>query len=103
MSCECQYKHIGPWRGSAYKQYFYTERKIRALTLYNALQEEETPTPELVAEDYDVPVEAVREAIHYCENNKELIQKEAEEELEIIRRNGWDRLPNVPAATEPAS
>ena len=66
MCEECQYKYLGPWRGSNYRQYFYKERKIRAEVLYRETVGLEPRTPEEVAQDYDVPVEAVLEAIHYC-------------------------------------
>ena len=94
--CECQYKYLGPWRGSNYKQFFYKERKIRALTLYQETQEPDARSPEEVAADHDVPVEAVLEAIHYCTHNQELIKQEADEELASIRARGWDKPPHVP-------
>ena len=96
MCEECQYKYLGPWRGSNYRQYFYKERKIRAEVLYRETVGLEPRTPEEVAKDYDVPVEAVLEAIHYCTHNEELLRQERERELEKIRADGRDKYPYAP-------
>lgn len=101
MSEQIHYKYLGPWRGSTYRQFFYTERKIRAETLYRETVGEDPRTPEEVAEDYDVPVEAVYEAIHYCTHNEDLLRKERDEELADIRRRGLDKPPYVPPDYKP--
>jgi uncharacterized protein (DUF433 family) len=96
MSEETQYKYLGPWRGSNYRQFFYKDRKIRAETLYRETVGLEPRTPEEVAQDFDVPVEAVYEAIHYCTHNEDLLRQERERELENIRKRGLDKPPYVP-------
>ena len=101
MCDECQYKYLGPWRGSNYRQYFYKERKIRAEVLYRETVGLEPRTPEEVAQDYDVPVEAVLEAIHYCTHNEELLRQERERERENIRAHGLDKPPYVPPDYKP--
>ena len=101
MSQETEYKYLGPWRGSNYRQYFFKDRKIRALTLYEQTLEPEPMTPEEVAENYDVPVEAVYEAIHYCTHNKDLIDREIDEDLADIKRRGLDKPPFVPPDYRP--
>jgi hypothetical protein len=88
MSAETVYKYLDRWPGSRYRQFFYKERKIRADTLYRATLEPEARTPEEVAEDFDVPLEAVHEAIHYCSHNEELLRKELEEDLAALRARG---------------
>lgn len=56
--------------GSFYRQLFVKDRNIAARTLYSAfVREEDRRTPDQIAEDYDLPIEAVREAIAYCESN----------------------------------
>lgn len=45
-------------------------------------------TPEEVAQDYDLPVEAVYEALDYYENHRELLEAEAEEEREWLKQHG---------------
>jgi hypothetical protein len=72
------YIHLAPREGSAYQQAFVKDRNLRAETLYRATVGPEPMTPEDAARDYDVPVEAVREAIHYCLRNAALLQRERE-------------------------
>lgn len=68
------YQFLARRPDSAYRQLFVKGRKIAALTLYMATvphpddEEGDLRTPEQVAEDFDVPLEAVREAIRYCES-----------------------------------
>ena len=59
------YAYLGPRPGIAYQQYFFTGRNLRAETLYRATIGPEPMTANEVAEDYDVPVEAVMETIRY--------------------------------------
>ena len=101
MCEECQYKYLGPWRGSNYRQFFYKDRKIRAETLYRQTVGVDPRTPEEVARDFEVPVEAVLEAIHYCTHNEELLRKEREEDLADIRARGLDKPPYVPPDYRP--
>src|SRR5438874_829348 len=70
---------------SLYRQLFVKGRNIAARTLYSAFVREEEPrTPEQIAKDYELPIEAVREAIAYCESNPPEFQQdwEAEEALQ---------------------
>lgn len=71
--------------GSVYRQLFVKGRNIAARTLYaDFVREEEPRTPEQIAADYDLPVEAVREAIAYCDSDPPEFQEDwaAEEALE---------------------
>lgn len=45
-------------------------------------------TPEEVAADYDLPVEAIYEALDYYEKNRELLEAEAEEEKRWLIEHG---------------
>ena len=69
------YKYLGPKQGSMYRQFFVLNR-IRAETLYRATFGPDARTPQEVAEDYGVPLEAVFESIRYYEENQALIQQE---------------------------
>jgi len=80
MAETIDYIHLAPCEGSGYQQYFVMGRSLRAETLFRATVGPEPMTPDEVAHDYDVPVEAVREAIHYCVRNAALLQKEREED-----------------------
>ncbi len=85
------YKYLTRKPGSAYKQLFIKDRWIRARTLYGKYVSEEAPmTPEEIAADYNLPLEAVQEAIAYCESNPpEIAQDFAREEawMEATGRN----------------
>jgi uncharacterized protein (DUF433 family) len=76
------YKYLTRKPKSVYKQLFIRDRWISARTLYGKYAREETPmTPEEIAADYELPLEAVLEAIAYCESNPpELAQDYAREE-----------------------
>ena len=54
--------------GSSYQQLAIKGKRIWAWTLYCAwLNEKEPRTPLQIAEDFDVPLAAVQEAIAYCQ------------------------------------
>ncbi|MCI0741818.1 MAG: DUF433 domain-containing protein [Gemmataceae bacterium] len=76
------YKYLVRKPKSVNKQLFIKERWIAARTLYGKYARLESPmTPEEIAADYDLPPEAVYEAIAYCESNpKELAEDYAREE-----------------------
>ncbi len=46
-------------------------------------------SPEEVAADFGLPVEAVYEALDYYEKNKELLHAEAQEEKRRLIERGW--------------
>ncbi len=74
MNAAGDYKYLQPKRGSRYRRLFFG--RIRAEVLYRETVGTEPLTPEEVATEYNVPVEAVREAIDYCEKNKDLLDAE---------------------------
>ena len=97
------YQHLEPRPCSNYRQLFIKGRRIRAEVLYRETVGLEPRTPEEVAEDYEVPVEAVREAIDYCIRNEDLLRAERERDLESIREDGLDKPPLVPPDYQPES
>lgn len=90
------YKHLSRRYRSAYKQFFVTGTRLRAGVLYEQMGNGEYQTPAELAADYNLPVEVVEEAIHYCEHNPEVLEEDRLDEEEIIRRHGWDKPPRVP-------
>jgi uncharacterized protein (DUF433 family) len=74
------YIHLAPRDGSAYQQYFVKGRNLRAETLFRATVGPEPMTPDEVACDYDVPLEAVQEAIDSCHRNAALLSTERHED-----------------------
>jgi hypothetical protein len=101
MSQPVQYKYLQPKRGSNYRQLAVNGR-IRAEIIYRQTVGLEPMTPEQVAKDYNIPVEAVLEAIHYCEHNRELLDAERAREQASIEANGFDRWPYAPRTPESA-
>jgi uncharacterized protein (DUF433 family) len=80
------WEYLAPKSKSAYKQLFIKGRNIAAYTLYCGFMSAEEPmTVEEIAKDYDLPIEAVREAIRYCQTNPPEIQADfdADEALEV--------------------
>jgi uncharacterized protein (DUF433 family) len=75
------YIHLAPNPKSAYKQLFVKGTRIRARVLYGWYACEEPVVPEEIAREFNLPVEAVREAIAYCESRPpELLEDYAREE-----------------------
>jgi uncharacterized protein (DUF433 family) len=67
--------------GSAYRQLFVKGTRIMARILYGMVMNEEEPrTPEEVAVAFQVPLEAVQEAIAYCASNPPEIQEDFDRE-----------------------
>lgn len=92
---EYQYLLADYW--SAYKGLFIKDpRKIRAEWIYRETVGEDARTPDEVARDFELPLEAVLEAIHYCTHNEVLLRKEREEELTRIRTHEERYPPLVP-------
>jgi uncharacterized protein (DUF433 family) len=69
--------HLAPNPKSSYKQLFIKGTRIRARVLYGLYMSEEAPqTPEEIAADYGLSVEAVKEAIAYCQSNPPEIEQD---------------------------
>ena len=94
MAGTIDYIHLAPREGSRYQQYFVRSRNLRAETLYRATVGPEPTTPDEVARDYDLPVEAVREAIHYCLRNAALLQRERKEDWAESQSRGLVAAPS---------
>ena len=99
MDADGEYKYLKPKRGSRYRQLFFG--RVRAEVLYRETVGRDPLTPEEVAREYNVPVEAVLEAIDYCVKNKDLLDAERAREDAHIRAAGRDQWPYAPAAAKP--
>jgi len=76
------------WRMQLYiKGRRLTARQLIGSMLANGFTDEQS------AEDYSLPVEAVREALAYVEQNKDLLATEAEIERLMLQRGGVARGP----------
>jgi hypothetical protein len=99
MAETARYKYLQPKRGSRYQQLAVCGR-IRAEILYRETLGPEPLGPEQVAQEYNLPVEAVLEAIHYCEHNRELLDAERAREQATIEARGFDHWPHAPKTAE---
>src|SRR5262245_12975651 len=85
------WKYLAPNPKSAYKQLFIKDRRIRARVLYGLYMSEEEPmTPEEIAADYGLPLEAVKEAIAYCKSDPPEIREDFEREERIMEATGMN-------------
>lgn len=90
------WKYLRPKRKSVYKQLFVNGR-IPTWVLYSeTLPGEDSPgrSVEELAADFDIPVEAVREAIAYYESDPPEMREDLEREQALIEASG----ANDPAA-----
>jgi uncharacterized protein (DUF433 family) len=92
MDADGHYKYLKPKRGSRYRQFFVNGR-IMAEVLYRETMGREPLTPEEVAHQYDLPIEAVQEAIDYCQQNPEVLEADRAREAATIQADGRDRWP----------
>ncbi|HEX8199564.1 MAG TPA: hypothetical protein VF590_03690 [Isosphaeraceae bacterium] len=88
-----QYQHLEPRPGSNYRQLFLKGRRIRAAVVDEVVNGPDPCTPEEFAQDYQVPLEAVDEALDYVARNRPLIAQERDREAADIRERGLDRPP----------
>lgn len=90
-SVSAQYKFLERNPKSNYKQLFVKGTRIRARILYGAYMSEEEPrTVEQIAADYNLTVEAVREAIAYCDTDPIEIREDHAREEAIIEASGMN-------------
>ncbi|HUG68575.1 MAG TPA: hypothetical protein VMM76_12550 [Pirellulaceae bacterium] len=91
MSTVTEYKYLERDPNSSLKQLSIKGRRIRARTLYGKYVSEEEPrTPDQIAEDYDVPLLAVLEAIAYCESDPPEIREDFEREQRLMETTGMN-------------
>ena len=80
-----RWTHLAPNPKSAYKQLFVKGTRIRARILYGWYACEEPRTPEDIAADYGLSLDAVKEASAYCESNPpEILEDFAREEALML-------------------
>jgi hypothetical protein len=72
-----------PWR----KQLSLKGRKLFASTLWQDMIANQM-TPAQASENWDLPLAAIHEAIHYCETHQDLLKLEAEEERYRLQEKG---------------
>ena len=85
---ETKYQHLEPRPGSNYRQMFLKGRRIRAAVVDEAVHGPDPYTPDEFAEEFQVPLEAVLEALDYVAQNRPLIEQERDREAARLRARG---------------
>ena len=83
------YRYLAPNPRSSYKQLFVKGTRIPARVLYGCyVSLEEARSPEEIAADYNLPLEAVKEAIAYCESDPPEIREDFAREEALMKATG---------------
>jgi len=85
-----QYQHLEPRPGSNYRTLFLKGRRIRAANVDAWIDGPDPRTPEEFARDFQVPLEAVLEALDYVARNRPLIEQERDREAANLHARGFD-------------
>jgi uncharacterized protein (DUF433 family) len=88
---QTQWKYLEAHPGSSYKQLFIKGTRLRAEIIAGEMEDGEPDdpvTPEKIAAYRNLPVEAVREAIAYCESNPPEIEEDHRREHEFFQAMG---------------
>jgi uncharacterized protein (DUF433 family) len=85
-----QWKYLAPNPKSHYKQLFIKGTRIRAEVAYRLAVGPEPRTPEEIAADYHLPLEAVKEAIAYCASNPPEIDEDRRGEERVMEATGMN-------------
>lgn len=84
-----KYEYLAPKPDSFYRQLFVKGTRTAAWDLYAlAMNAEEPMTPEEIAAGCGLPIEAVREAIAYCESNPPEIADDFRREEALAQATG---------------
>ncbi len=83
-------KRPHPWR----QQLYFKGRRLKAFDVWMDMMVNEE-TPEEAADNWDLPLAAVLEAIEYCSTHQELLKREAEEERRYLEEHGVSLEPTV--------
>jgi uncharacterized protein (DUF433 family) len=83
--------YLAPNPKSSYKQLFLKGTRIRAEVIYGMTVDGSEPmTPEQVAEDFNLPLEAVREAIAYCASDPPEVAEDHRREEAVMEATGMN-------------
>jgi uncharacterized protein (DUF433 family) len=86
------YKYLVRKPKSSYEQLFVKDRWVAARTVYGMFaRDEDRMTVEEIAKDYDIPVEAVLEAIAYCQSNPPELARDYAREEARVKASGRDQ------------
>ena len=72
-----------PWR----RQLYVTGRRLRAFSVWSDMIANHL-TAEEMAQSRELPLEAVHECLRYCEENRQLLEDECDQEEQWLRTRG---------------
>lgn len=75
--------HPHPWR----RQLYVTGRRLRAFSVWSDMIANHLSAEE-IAQSRDLPLEAVRECIRYCEENRQMLADECDQEHQWLLARG---------------
>jgi uncharacterized protein (DUF433 family) len=90
-STSISWQYLAPNPNSCYKQLFVKGTRIRARVLYGLFMSADEPmTPEEIAAEFKLALEAVKEAIAYCQSNPPEIAQDAQREERLMEASGMN-------------
>jgi uncharacterized protein (DUF433 family) len=89
-----QWQYLEPRPSSWRKQLYLKGRKLRANTVWSDMLVNGDSVEE-TADNWDLPVEAIKEVIRYCETHRELLCAEANSERRYLEERGVILEPKV--------
>jgi len=92
MNQKWQYLEQRPhkWR----KQLYFKGKRLRPYVVWIGMQTENLTISE-AADNWDLPIDAIKEAIAYCESETNLLNKEAKEEKQLLEAKGYSIAPKI--------
>jgi uncharacterized protein (DUF433 family) len=90
------WKYLAPRPHSWKRQFFVKGRRLTAANVWYDMLANKM-TPEEAADNWELPLDAIKEIIRYCEENQELIGMEADEEKRILTEKGVALTPDARA------
>jgi uncharacterized protein (DUF433 family) len=88
-----RWKHLAPKAGSHYRQLFIKGTRIAARVLYSyytAGEDWPGQSAEEIAAGFNLPIEAVREAIAYCASEPPEIREDSKKEDALVEAAGMN-------------
>jgi uncharacterized protein (DUF433 family) len=96
MAMQTFYRFLEARPRSHYRQLWVKGRHLRAEVLYRCTVGAEPRTPTEVAQDYELPLEVIEEAIAYAIQHEALLTAERDREVVRMHALGLDWPPCIP-------
>lgn len=90
MPAKREWKYLERNPRSTYRQLYIKDTKFTARTLYGQMVGEDARSPEQIAADFGIPLEAVLEAIEYCESKPPEIDQDYRYDELLMEASGMN-------------